>query len=371
MSAGEVDQLIGAEELRRLVAGCFEEAGLGSADATAVADVLVHANLRGIDSHGVMRVPVYLSRVAAGLAGGSERLSAVSEHGAVCRFDAGGALGPAAAVRATDHAIELAREHGVAVVAVGSSTHFGVAGYYAQRAVEAGQIAIVLTNAPNTMAPFGGSEAFFGTNPVAVAAPLAGHDDFVLDMSTSIVARGKIIRAAAAGERIEERLALDAEGRPTTDAAAALEGCVLPLGGSKGSGLAMAIDILLVALAGADFGAEMASMYEDHDRPQNVGHLFVMIDPGRFRDQKAVAVTLDRMVTRLREVRLAEGFDHIHFAGELEAERARRRAAEGIPVPRAELEELRSLLGELKLNRSEATVAELLARGAGEEVAAA
>lgn len=344
MSAAET-LTVAREALEELIVGCFEELGLRSEDAQAVAEVLVHANLTGVDSHGFVRVPVYLERVAAGLAGGSERMTVVAESGAICRFDAGGALGPAAGIRGVDRAIELAREHGVGLVAVGRSTHFGVAGFYGLRAARQGLVAIVATNAPKTMAPFGGSEAFFGTNPLAIAAPLgSAPDGLVLDMSSSTVARGRIIRAAAAGEALEPGLALDPDGRPTVDADSALAGCLEPLGGPKGSGLAMAIDVLLVLLAGADFGAEMASMYDDPDRRQNVGHLFVVADPARVNDADGAVAVLDRLVAQLHAVRPAEGFDRPRYAGEREAALARERAAHGIPIRVVEMQSLISSL---------------------------
>jgi LDH2 family malate/lactate/ureidoglycolate dehydrogenase len=358
MSGGSL--LVGEPELAALVRGCFEELGLRGDDAEAVADVLVYANLRGIDSHGFIRLPIYMSRVASGLAGGTERMSVTAEFGALCRLDAGGALGPAAGIRGVDRAIALAGQHGVGVVAVGGSTHFGVAGYYAERAAEQGLLSIVCTNAPKTMVPFGGRDAFLGTNPLAVAAPLGRHGAFVLDMSSSVVARGKIMRAAGAGAPIEPGLAVDADGAPTTDSQAALDGSLMPLGGPKGSGLAMAIDILLVALAGADFGGEMASMYEDRDRRQNVGHLFIVIDPARVGDPGVTAAVLNRLVDSLRAVRPADGFDGISFAGEREAALARRRAAEGIPIRRVEVQELLTVLDQHGLRRSLARAQALL-----------
>jgi LDH2 family malate/lactate/ureidoglycolate dehydrogenase len=273
--------LLPARELLSLTQACFEQVGVASRDAQAVAEVLIDANLHGVSSHGFQRVPIYMRRVLAGLAGGTEELAIVAESGAVCRMDARHALGPAAAIKALDHAVALAGDHGVGLVAMGQSTHFGAAGYYVRRAANAGCVAIVMTNATKRMAPYGAAEAFLGTNALAIGIPLERHDPFVLDMATSVGAQGKITQARQLGTDIPPGLALDAHGRPTTDAAAALAGSLLPVGGAKGSGLALAITLLTVTLAGADADDEMASLYNSFDRPQNTGHIFIGIDPAR------------------------------------------------------------------------------------------
>lgn len=326
--------------LRDLTQECFTRLGLSTGDAFAVADVLIDANLRGIESHGFQRVPIYMRRVSAGLAGGTERMSVAAEWGCLCRMDARQALGPAAGVRAIDYAVELAGKHGMGMVAVGHSTHFGPAGYYARRACSQGLVAIVASNAPKTMAPHGASEPFIGTDPVAVAIPLGRVEPFVLDMAASIVARGKIIRAATLGQPIPEGLAIDRDGRPTTDAQAALIGSVLPSGGAKGSGIALAVNILAGILAGADFDDEMASMYDDWDRPQNVGHLFLVIDPGRVGDPGRSAQRLESLVERLHGLRPAEGYSAVLYAGEPEADLFRTRTVLGVPIQGEELMEV-------------------------------
>lgn len=329
--------LVPAATLLDLSEQAFERLGLSPEDAHAVADVLIDANVRGISSHGFQRVPIYASRLHAGLAGGTERMSVAAEFGALCQLDAGKALGPAVAVKAVDRAMALARQYGVALVTVGGSTHFGPAGYYARRACSQGFVAMVMTNAPKTMAPYGASERFIGTNPLAVAIPLQRHDDFVLDIASSVVARGKIIQAAQVGEPIPLGLAIDAEGRPTTDSRAALAGSVLPFAGPKGSGLSLAIDMLSGILAQADFDDELASMYEDFDRPQNVGHLFLVIDPWRLCDQEVGLARLDALVDRLGALRPAEGGTAVQYAGEPEAALARERLLHGVPVEPKEL----------------------------------
>jgi LDH2 family malate/lactate/ureidoglycolate dehydrogenase len=326
-----VDVLMGLTE------SCFNRLGLSSEDAFAVADVLIDANLRGISSHGFQRVPIYAKRVRQGLAGGSGEMSVVASFGALCQMNAGNGLGPAVAVKALDKAASLAKEYGVGLVALGGSTHFGAAGYYARRAASCGLVGLVMSNAPKTMVPYGASERFLGTNPLAIAIPLERHKPLVLDIATSVVARGKIIQAAQLGEPIPLGLAVDAEGRPTTDAKAALAGSVLPFAGPKGSGLALAIGMLCGVLAGADFDDELASMYEDFDKPQNVGQLFLVIDPWSIQDRAFGQGRWDALIDRLSALTPVEGHRSIQYPGQPEEAVARERAHSGIPISSAEL----------------------------------
>jgi LDH2 family malate/lactate/ureidoglycolate dehydrogenase len=336
-------RLVTPPELSALVHDCFARVGLDDDDAAAVAEVLVDANLRGTDSHGVGRVPVYLRRVHDGLARGADAMTTTVDVGALARLDAGHGLGPAVGVRAVDLAATLAARHGIGAVAVGRSTHFGAAGFYARRAAHRGLVALVASNGPANMAPHGAAEAFLGTNAVAVAGPLGTAGAvFSLDMSSSVEARGKIIRAEALGRPIAPGLAIDAAGRPTTDAAAALAGAVLPLGGPKGSGLAFAVCVLAGVLGGADFDDELAPMTANRGggppRPQNVGHLFLALEPARLAYPGESAARMDALVERLHALRPADGVADVLYPGERGDRLAAERRARGIPVEEAELE---------------------------------
>jgi LDH2 family malate/lactate/ureidoglycolate dehydrogenase len=336
VSSGAV--LVPSAALHRLTRACFEGLGVGVQDATAVADALIHANLRGIDSHGFDRVPAYMRRVKAGLAGGSERVTVVTRHGALCRLDAGHALGPAVGVKAIDLAGEIAEVHGVGFVAVGNSTNIGAAGFYALRAARESLIGIVVSNAPKMMAPHGARDPFLGSNALAIAVPMGHREEFLLDMSSSVAARGRIRRASALGVPIDTGVALDADGGPTTDPSKALEGTMLPMGGPKGAGLALAITILVGVLAGADFDDEVASIYTDFSRPQNLGQLFVVVDPWCVADRERVGARLGEFADRLHHLRPAPGFDTPRYPGEGAAQRARERQRSGIPVETVEIE---------------------------------
>jgi LDH2 family malate/lactate/ureidoglycolate dehydrogenase len=364
-----------AQALRDLVRDCFRGLGVPGRDADAVADALLYADLRGIDSHGVDRAPVYLRRVKAGLAGGTERMATVAGRGGLLRLDAGHALGPAAALRAVDAALALTDEHGVALVALGNATNIGAAGFYALHGARRGRIVLVTTNAPKLMAPHGAAEPFLGSNPLALAVPMGERDPFVLDMSSSITARGKIRRAAKAGEAIAEGLALDADGAPTTDAGRAMTGALLPLGGAKGTGLALGVTLMLMLLAEADPDDRVASIYADPDRPQNLGQLFLAIDPSAVVGQAAAQASLDGLVERLHALRTQPDVDDLHYAGEGSAARARRGERDGIDVPSTDLEAIAAAAAECGLP-AQAARARVLAGGAtsastaaGEEVA--
>jgi LDH2 family malate/lactate/ureidoglycolate dehydrogenase len=336
-------RLVTASELSGLVQACFSRVGLTEDDAAAVAEVLVDANLRGTDSHGVGRVPVYLRRVHEGLARGADAMTTSADAGALVRLDAAHGLGPAVGVRAVDLAASRAARHAIGAVAVGRSTHFGAAGFYARRAAHRGLVALVASNGPANMAPHGAAEAFLGTNAIAVAGPLGTAGAvFSLDMSSSVEARGKIIRADALGRPIAPGLAIDAAGRPTTDAAAALAGAVLPLGGPKGSGLAFAMCVLAGVLGGADFDDELAPMTATRGggppRPQNVGHLFLALDPARLAEPGEAAARVDALVERLHALRPAEGTRSVLYPGERGDRLAAERRANGIPVEDVELD---------------------------------
>jgi LDH2 family malate/lactate/ureidoglycolate dehydrogenase len=323
---------IPAERLDDLLGRAFRGVGLDEGDAAAVSEVLVDANLRGVDSHGLERAPVYLRRVHAGLAGGSGRVVTRADAGGMVWQHAGGALGPVAAVPATDLAIDRAGLHGIALVSVSGSSHFGHAGFYAQRGAARGLLAIVASNAPASMAPHGAATPFLGANPIAIAAPLGAYGEFVVDLSTSVIARGRIRRSRNLGGAIPEGCAIDSAGRPTTDPAAALGGSVLPVGGPKGSGLALGVSLLTAFLAEADFDDELDSMYTDSERPSNMGHVFIMIDPGRLTDAAAATDRAQAMIDRLHSLVPAEGFDGVRAAGEERERCARERRRTGIPI---------------------------------------
>jgi LDH2 family malate/lactate/ureidoglycolate dehydrogenase len=328
---------VDVEAARRFVAALMQARGLPQADAQVVAECLVRADLRGVETHGIMRLPIYLERLERGLVNPRPKLEPRRVTPVAAHLDGEDGLGFVVASRAMAESIAMAGEHGLGLTAVRRSTHFGMAAAYLLQAIEAGFIAFVFTNASPAMPPWGGRQPFLGTSPFAVGVPGGDKGPFVLDMAPSVAARGKIRRAARDGEPIPEGYALDAEGRPTTDAAAALKGVVLPIGGPKGAGLSMLMDILAGVFTGAAFAGRVGDQYKDLDRPQDVGHFLMALRPALFVGVEAFRARMDELASRIRAQPLAEGFDEILMPGEPEARLEARRLREGIPYRRADL----------------------------------
>lgn len=264
----------------------------------------------------------------------------------VAHLHAKNTFGMVAASMAIDKASDMASKYGIGVVAVNHSNHYGMGATYLLRAIKRGFGAMAFTNASRAMPAWGSREALLGTSPFAVGVPGGKLGDFVLDMSPCVAARGKIRKAARRGETIPEGYALDAEGKPTTDPEAALQGgTVLPIGGPKGSGLAMMMDIFGGLMSGAAFAGEVNDQYQNLKEPQNVGHWFMVFKPDLFLDGGAVELH-ERMDTLMRTVRdsdKAAGVDRIWTSGEIEARMQMIRTRDGIPFTQGEVDVLHAL----------------------------
>jgi LDH2 family malate/lactate/ureidoglycolate dehydrogenase len=274
--------------------------------ATDVATVLVAADRRGIASHGTARLPSYVALVDAGVVDVGARPVIDAGRGAFVRFDAGNGWGHHAGRVAIDWAIETARTTGIALASARNANHYGIAGWYALRAAAAGMIGISMTNTTGSVAPTRSSVGLIGTNPIAIAAPAGHRPAFSLDMATSTVPRGKLEVAERRGKPIPLGWAIDRDGLPTTDATAALDGALMPLGGFeetagyKGYGLALAVDVLTGVLAGATFGKRISGLF-DTDAPSDLGQLFLAIDPGAIGDAEAFGERLADYLDGLTE----------------------------------------------------------------------
>ncbi|MDA8107735.1 MAG: Ldh family oxidoreductase, partial [Betaproteobacteria bacterium] len=257
--------------------------------------------------------------------------------------DGGNALGPVVGTRALEAAIELARATGIGWVGCRHSNHFGALAPYARAACEAGYAMLAGTNASTTMPPWGGRELRLGNNPLCVAAPGPEGRHFILDIAMSVAARGKIRAALAAGARIPEGWAADEHGRPTTDPAAALAGFLLPFGAHKGSGLAMAVDLLAGLLAGARFLTDVSSWVDRPDEPQGLGHFFLVLDPARLIGREAFAAAMARFSHVVRSTPAADAERPVLLPGDDLLARLARALAEGVRIPQKLLDELRAL----------------------------
>jgi LDH2 family malate/lactate/ureidoglycolate dehydrogenase len=255
--------------------------GLAPADAADAARVLVLADLFGVSTHGVMRVQSYGERLAIGGIDAKAQVQVERKSSAIAMVDGANGVGPLVGMRSLDAAIEGARETGVGVAFSRHSNHFGPIASYAWIAQEQGFASIIGSNASLTIAPTGGSDTRLGNNPVGICVPHPGGEPVMLDMAMSVVARAKIRQALARGESIPDTWATDADGRSTTDPKAALDGILLPVGGYKGYGLALMVDLFAGLLSGAAFLTHVKSWVDEPDVPQDLGHFFILIDTAR------------------------------------------------------------------------------------------
>lgn len=325
---------VGVEALRERTAELFAAMGLPSEDARTVAEMLVEADLMGISSHGVSNYIrlIYRPGLRDGRIEARPRITVVRDGPTMALLDGGGGMGQVVATRAMDLAIEKARQSGVGVVAVRGSRHYGAAGVYSRRALEHDMIGVSLTNADQLVLPLGGSESRFGTNPLALAVPAGEEPPFLLDMATSTVPLGRILLAARAGESIPHGWAADSEGRSTDDPDAAFRamrllplGSTLEMGGHKGMGLAMAVDILSGLLSAAGVGID------DHLGTQ-VGHLFAALRIDGLRDLGEFKAEMDAFLRRVRETPATHPGTPVIYAGIKEHEARRDRRRRGIPL---------------------------------------
>ena len=316
-------------------------------DASTVACALVEANLEGIDTHGVSRLANYARRVRAGLIAATPALRWSYPAPAVALLDAGNALGPVAATAAVDEAVRLAKASGVGMVAVAHTNHAAAFSIYVERATAAGCVAFLAGNTPPAMPPWGGTRPFFGTNPLAFASPGPTPADapLVVDMATTRVARGNIIMAARQGQSIPEGWAIDAEGRATTDARAALAGAVLPMAGAKGYALALMIEVLSAVISGASWGPHVRSPYDDWTAPTDSGLWCLAFDLAPLVPAGEYEARLGSLLAELRAAPAAPG-ERVRVPGEQRAEVRARREADGIPVDAATCRELDELAAE-------------------------
>lgn len=319
-------------ELTDYAKAMFLSAGMSEADAALIAGDLVKANLRGVDSHGVSRIPMYLNRLRQGLVNPRPEVKVTKVAGAVAHIDGDNGMGFIASEVAMNTACDLAGEMGIGLAGVHRSTHFGMGASYALRAIERGYISMIFTNSSPAIAMWGGRTSFLGASPIAAGIPGGKHPPYVMDMAMTVIARGKIRLAAMKGDPIAEGLALDVDGNPTTDAAKAFEGVCLPFGGVKGSVLGTLMDLMSGVLTGANFGGDVKSLYFDHSEPQNVGHLFFAIRPDLFMSLTDFGDRMDTFYARIKDLPRAAGVDEIMMPGEPEQRREDQRRREGIPV---------------------------------------
>lgn len=335
--------LVPAPELRAMCHAAFEAAGVPPEDARAAGDVLWTGEMMGISTHGVRRLSFYIPRIHDGAIRARPAIRLQRTGPAVTVVDGGNGLGPVVGSRGTDEAMRLAAESGIGYAACHSSHHFGPVAPYALRAVEAGMVAFMGTNAQRVMAPWRGARVAHGNNPMAFAAPRRNGPPFILDVAQSVVAYSKLRHAKEAGEPIPEGWAADAQGRPTTDPAAGMDGWVLPIGAHKGYGYALAVDILAAALTGGALGTEVQELYRRDATPQGVCHFFIVIDPRKTIGLEGFLDRMDTLCEMMKSVPPVDPAEPVLIPGEPEAAHMAEREAHGVPLPAAWLADIEAL----------------------------
>jgi len=333
------------ERLTEFAAAVLEAEGVPAGDARLVAGCLVQAELWGHPSHGLLRLGWYVARIRSGVVDPAAKPETVVDLGALALLDGHEGLGHVLCAHAASEAVRRAREHGVGVVGVRNSNHFGMAAHFTRMIAEQGCVGVVTTNGSPAMAPWGGREKAVGANPWSIAAPAGTHGVTVMDIANVNAARGKIYAARERGAAIPEGWALDAKGRPTTDPAAAIDGVILPMGGHKGYAISFMMDVLSGVLTGSSFATGVSGP-QQAERRSGCGHLVLAVDVAAMADPGDFGRRMEALIAEMRAVPLAGGFDEIFFPGEIEDRGRARRQREGIELPAKTMEALERLAAE-------------------------
>ncbi len=348
-------RLAATPQLERFAAEVLTKVGVAPADATVVAEVLVAADLRGVESNGVARLETYVNRIKSGKLDAKPTVQVVSETPTALVLDAGNGLGHPAGKRAMLATIDKAKTSGAAFATVRNSNHYGIAGYYAMLALEHDMIGIASTNTVRYGTATLGSDVMLGTNPFAYAIPAGKEPAFVLDFATTTVPRGKLEMHLREEKPLNPGWAIDEEGHPTLDPAAALKGALLPLGGfgsdnggHKGYGLGLLADILCGVLSGGAFGSDLP-VPSSGPEPGKISHFFGAFRIDGFRDVEAFKRDMDRELRAFKDSEKAPGQERIYVAGEIEHEKTLYNRKHGVPIPVKLWNGLERLAGELDI----------------------
>ncbi|RSL54578.1 hypothetical protein CEP51_014693 [Fusarium floridanum] len=331
---------VAASEARRLVQDILKGNGVPEENATIVARCLVAADLRGVDTHGMNRIPSYMERIRQGVLNASAQPVVNQVTPAVAQVDGKNGFGFVAAHMGMAAAIESARVFGIGMASIKHSNHFGMSAWIVQQALDADMMSLVFTNSSPALPAWGGKSKLMGVSPIACGAPGKGPmENFILDMAPSVAARGKIYKAKRRGEKIPSDWALDSEGRPTDDPEAALGGVMLPMGGPKGSALSIMMDVFSGVLSGSAFAGHVTNPY-DPSKPADVGHFLVAIKPDLFMSLDEFRERMQYLYERVVGSEKAAGVERIYFPGEIEQLAQKEREEKGIPLVQAEIDAL-------------------------------
>lgn len=329
-------------DLTALAARAFQNAGLSAEGAKVTARHLVLMDLMGVSTHGVHRAEQYIKRLKAGVVVADAKVTVTDRGPSLAIVDGGNGQGQVVATKALEVALVKAHNTGISFVAVRRSGHFGGNASYGLMAAETGMILLSGTGASPSMTPFGGRDLKVGNNPFGFAAPRGDGPPFILDMAQSIAARGKMRKLRDAGEPMPAGWALDKDGNPTTDPQAGLDGFIQFIGGHKGYGLALMVDILSGLLSGGQYLNDTREMW-DEDAPQGTAHFFLALDPYRLLDQGEYDRRMADFCGRIKTTAPFKPGGEVLLPGELEMRSLEKRRRDGIPVPKKTMDEVRAL----------------------------
>ena len=317
-------------ELSKIVNKIFTNYGLSKSHAKISTDALINAELVGAYGHGLSRLKMYCDRIKKKVINPKPKIKIKKISKSISLIDANDSIGFVAADLAIKQSIENAKKTGIGLVAVKNSGHYGLSGYYAEQAVKKNLITMIYTNAPPAVAPHGALKSLFGTNPICFGAPSGYKAPFILDTSISMINRGKIRVAARNNKKIPQGVALDKNGKPTTDAKKALEGVQLPIAGFRGSGLAWMVDILSGVLTGGNHAGKVKDPFDDFTGPQNIGHLFIVFKSNLF--VKNYKIRIKKNIKIVKKLPKIKGIKNIVYPGENKLNRLKSNLKKNINV---------------------------------------
>lgn len=341
---------ISHQELLRFIKEVLEKKAVPKREAKLIAETLVAAHLRGVDTHGIIRLPIYLKRIDEGSLRTKAHVTVIRDTSSIALLDGHQSFGQVTGSRAMTLAIEKAVNHGVGVVGVRNSEHFGTAAFFAMMALKKKMIGISMTNTAPIMAPAGGSEKLIGNNPIAFAIPAGKEHPVVLDISMSVAALGKIILASQMGKKVPLGWGKDGAGTMTEDPAVILRGgSLFPMGDYKGYGLAVIFDILCGVLTGSGFTTDVLSIYKEVDKPNRCGHFMMALKIKEFVPIPLFMKRMEKMVKQIRTSVKADDVERIYLPGEIEYLIEKERARNGIPLEKRLVRDLNNIVKELKV----------------------
>lgn len=328
-------------KIKKLGSLILEHHGVPVEQASTVANSLITADLRGVSSHGILRLPVYIKRLENGKITAKPNIMKVYETDSTIVLDGDHGLGQVVAQEAVNELISKSKQSKITAVAIRRSNHYGAAAYWAMQLAEHGMIGLSVSNVEPLMPPPGGTEPRVGNNPISFAVPASGNPSIVLDMATSVVPLGKILNAKSKNESIPEGWAVNAKGLPTTDPDEVVNGgSLFPVGGPKGYGLSIMVDVLSALLSNGAIGDQINSMYQTLDKPNDISHFFLGIKVDGFMPEQQFKGIIDQYISYVKATPLAENAKEVFMPGEIEHRNFEKSKVEGIAVPESVIREL-------------------------------